>query len=98
MDAFYFSVTTVTTVGLGDLAPVTTIGKLFTDLRADPALLPVWINAYQFRGETYRFLVNGQTGEVIGIAPISYVKVFLVALAIVAVALLILALVTARSG
>jgi len=30
VDAFYFSVTTLTTVGLGDLTPKTTIGKLFT--------------------------------------------------------------------
>ena len=30
VDAFYFSVTTLTTVGLGDPAPQTTIGKLFT--------------------------------------------------------------------
>ncbi len=30
VDAFYFSVTTLTTVGFGDLAPATTFGKLFT--------------------------------------------------------------------
>jgi voltage-gated potassium channel len=30
VDAFYFSVTTLTTLGLGDLTPKTTLGKLFT--------------------------------------------------------------------
>ncbi len=30
VDAFYFSVTTLATVGLGDLTPATTFGKLFT--------------------------------------------------------------------
>ena len=30
IDAFYFSVTTLTTVGYGDLVPTTPIGKLFT--------------------------------------------------------------------
>src|SRR3712207_6513055 len=29
VDAFYFSVTTLTTVGLGGLAPTMTVGKLF---------------------------------------------------------------------
>jgi voltage-gated potassium channel len=32
VDAFYFSVTTLTTVGLGDHAPATTFGKLFTSV------------------------------------------------------------------
>jgi voltage-gated potassium channel len=30
VDAFYFSATTLTTVGLGDLTPTTTYSKLFT--------------------------------------------------------------------
>jgi voltage-gated potassium channel len=30
LDAFYFSVTTLTTVGFGDLAPQTALGKLCT--------------------------------------------------------------------
>ena len=30
IDAFYFSVTTLTTVGFGDPAPATPVGKLFT--------------------------------------------------------------------
>lgn len=30
IDAFYFSAITLTTVGYGDLAPETTIGKIFT--------------------------------------------------------------------
>lgn len=32
LDSFYFSVTTLTTVGLGDFAPQTDIGKIFTIL------------------------------------------------------------------
>ncbi|NLN64376.1 MAG: hypothetical protein GX144_02995 [Clostridiaceae bacterium] len=43
-------------------------------------LLPIWMSAYRYKGKVYKFLVNGQTGEVKGEAPISAIKVFLLAL------------------
>ncbi len=38
-------------------------------------LLPVWMYFYQYRGKTYRFYVNGQTGKVVGKTPVSKEKV-----------------------
>jgi hypothetical protein len=52
-------------------------------------LLPIWIAAYRYRGEVYRFLVNGQTGEVEGKAPWSVAKITAAVLAVVALALAI---------
>ena len=48
-------------------------------------LLPLWISSYNYNDKVYRFLVNGQTGEVSGEAPTSWVKVVLFILLIVAV-------------
>lgn len=39
------------------------------------ALMPVWQYLYQYRGRTYRYYVNGQTGKVVGVTPISKAKV-----------------------
>ena len=38
-------------------------------------LLPVWVAAYTWRGESYRFVVNGQTGRVAGERPWSPWKI-----------------------
>lgn len=40
------------------------------------ALLPVWIYNYKYKGQDYRFHVNGQTGKVIGKVPVSKKKVW----------------------
>lgn len=46
-----------------------------SDIKWKHVLLPVWLAAYQYHGKAFRFLVNGQTGEVRGEAPISWWKV-----------------------
>ncbi len=38
-------------------------------------LLPVWVAAYKYRGRTFRFVVNGQTGAVEGERPYSTIKI-----------------------
>ena len=38
-------------------------------------LLPVWMAAYKYRGQTYRFVVNGRTGRVQGERPWSAIKI-----------------------
>jgi DNA-directed RNA polymerase subunit RPC12/RpoP len=40
-------------------------------------LVPVYINAYQFNGETFQVLVNGQTATVSGQRPVEWTKVWL---------------------
>lgn len=43
--------------------------------RAHYALMPVWMYLYRYRGKTWRFHVNGQTGKVVGSTPVSKEKV-----------------------
>jgi DNA-directed RNA polymerase subunit RPC12/RpoP len=38
-------------------------------------LLPVWLASYRYNNKVYRFMINGQTGEVQGEKPISWIKV-----------------------
>lgn len=49
-------------------------------------LLPVWMAAYKYNGKSYRFLVNGQTGEVQGERPWSVWKIAFATLAAAVVA------------
>ncbi len=61
-------------------------------LSSDPVLLPVWIMAYRYRDQVFRFLLNGQSGKATGTAPRSWKKMLA---AIVLVAIVILAIVIA---
>ncbi len=57
------------------------------------ALLPLWIGAYAYRGQTYRVLINGQNGTIAGDKPRDPVKIVLAAIA--AAALLVIGIVAA---
>lgn len=50
-------------------------------------LLPVWMAAYKYGGKSYRFVVNGQTGEVQGERPWSAWKIALTVLLVILIAL-----------
>lgn len=57
----------------------------FSHVTFKHVLLPIWIAAYRYNGKPYQFLVNGQTGEVVGKAPWSFWKIFFFVLGIVAI-------------
>src|SRR5215217_1193879 len=64
VDAFYVSVTTLTTVGLGDFAPTTTLGKLFTVIYIFAGLSLVLGFIDTVAKETFRSRTRGQgSGE-----------------------------------
>ncbi|PWE33757.1 primosomal protein N' (replication factor Y) - superfamily II helicase [Maritimibacter sp. 55A14] len=61
----------------GDRQRVHAIDTEIADVTFKHILLPVWLAAYKFRGKTYRFVVNGQTGKVSGERPWSAWKIAL---------------------
>ena len=61
----------------GDSQRIDSMNTRYASLTFKHVLLPVWISAYRYRDKTYRFLVNGQTGETSGESPLSWIKVTL---------------------
>jgi hypothetical protein len=80
----------------GDQQRVDDIATRYSEVKFKHVLLPVWISAYRFRDKTYRFLVNGQTGEVAGESPLSWQKVTW--LVVVVIVVILLALVFGSRG
>ncbi len=59
----------------GDVQRIDSIDTDLSDEKFKHILLPLWLAAYRFRGKSYRFIVNGQTGEVQGERPWSAWKI-----------------------
>jgi LSD1 subclass zinc finger protein len=76
----------------GDQQRVHDVSTQYSGITFKHVLLPVWISAYRFRDKSYRFLVNGQTGEVAGESPLSWQRVTLLVVAILIVVLVVIVL------
>lgn len=59
----------------GDRQRIHTVETHLSRVTFKHVLLPVWLAAYKYRGETYRFVVNGRTGRVQGERPWSTAKI-----------------------
>lgn len=70
----------------GDEQRIDSINSRFWDETFKHILLPVWMAAYKYNGKSYRFLVNGQTGEVQGERPWSAWKIAFAVLGLAIVA------------
>ncbi|WP_298803384.1 TFIIB-type zinc finger domain-containing protein [uncultured Lentibacter sp.] len=59
----------------GDRQRIHDIDTAISDVTFKHILLPVWLAAYKYRGQSYRCVVNGQTGRVQGERPYSPWKI-----------------------
>lgn len=59
----------------GDEQRIHSMNPRFSAITFKHILLPIWLSSYQYEGKTWRFLVNGQTGEVQGERPWSAWKI-----------------------
>ncbi|ATG49465.1 primosomal protein N' (replication factor Y) - superfamily II helicase [Celeribacter ethanolicus] len=69
----------------GDRQRIHSVDTRYSEVTYKHILLPVWFAAYKFRGKTYRFVINGRTGQVQGERPYSAWKIaFAVLLGLIA--------------
>jgi len=71
----------------GDEQRIHSVDTDWSDETFKHILLPIWMAAYKYNGKSYRFLVNGQTGEVQGERPWSVWKIAALVILIAALAL-----------
>jgi hypothetical protein len=59
----------------GDTHSDLRVNTRFDDVNSDLILLPVYLLSYRYRDKLFRFLVNGQTGQVAGDKPVSWRRI-----------------------
>jgi predicted RNA-binding Zn-ribbon protein involved in translation (DUF1610 family) len=76
----------------GDTQRELRVHNTVQDVRWKHILLPMWTLTYAFAGKRYAVLIHGQTGKVVGQAPLSWIKILGFALLVLALLIGVLAL------
>ena len=73
-----------------DVIDYLNVNTSFDKITYKYVILPVWICNYSYNNKKYQFMVNGETGKIVGKTPVSPIKV--TALVFVIIAVIILAM------
>jgi hypothetical protein len=74
----------------GDHQRVSSVNTNYSNFTFKHILLPIWISAYRYNNKSYRYLINGRSGEVQGEYPVSIFKIIMVIVIIASLALIII--------
>jgi len=80
----------------GDEQRITSMHPTYSNITFKHILLPIWVSAYRYNGKVFRFLVNGQSGEIFGERPYSAWKIAAVVTACLVVITIIVAVSSSR--
>jgi hypothetical protein len=69
----------------GDTSSGLTCDTQFSEINSDLILLPIYLLTYRYQEKLYRFLLNGQTGRLYGEKPISWQRIALAVLIVLAI-------------
>jgi len=68
----------------GDHQRISSVDTRYTRVGYKLMLMPLWVSAFLYNKKTFQFIINGQTGEVKGERPYSWIKIVSLILFIVA--------------
>lgn len=69
----------------GDQVRFLNVKTQYEDITFKHILLPVWMSSFNYKSESYNFMVNGQTGSVAGEYPKSPIKIAIIIIIILAI-------------
>ena len=67
-----------------DTSEVESLTTKYSNVTYKHVLLPLWSSAFGYKGKTYKYLINGETGKVSGDRPYSTIKITLAVVGVIA--------------